>query len=272
MDTAPTLRILVRGVGDVASAVAHRLFRLGHLVALHAGPAPPVAHRRSMAFADAVFDGAARLDGVTARLADPAALAPPSWPQGVVPVLTQVLGDCAGALAWDVLVDARMRKRATPDAQRGHARLVIGLGPGFVAGGNVDVAVETAWGESLGAVVTYGAVADLAGEPRAIAGIGRDRLVYAPVAGIWRTGFDIGAPVSAGQLVGHVADAPVVAPLAGILRGVTRHGVPVAAGSKILEVDPRGEAGRAALHGIGERPARIAEGVVAALRELRPPP
>src|SRR5262245_16970513 len=60
--------VLVRGVGDVGSAVAHRLFSDGYAVALHDSPRPATTRRR-MAFADAVFDGAARLDGVEARLA-----------------------------------------------------------------------------------------------------------------------------------------------------------------------------------------------------------
>lgn len=33
--------VLLRGIGDVASAVAYRLFLDGHAVAIHGGPAPP---------------------------------------------------------------------------------------------------------------------------------------------------------------------------------------------------------------------------------------
>ena len=64
--------VLVRGVGDVGSAVAAVLFRAGYAVALHDAPAP-AAPRRGMAFADAVFDGAAVLDGLTALRVDTAA-------------------------------------------------------------------------------------------------------------------------------------------------------------------------------------------------------
>jgi xanthine dehydrogenase accessory factor len=49
-------RVLVRGVGDVGSAVAVVLFRAGFAAALHDEPSP-TAMRRGMAFADAVFDG-----------------------------------------------------------------------------------------------------------------------------------------------------------------------------------------------------------------------
>ncbi len=65
-------RCLVRGAGDVGSAVAHALFRAGHAVVIHDDPAP-TAHRRRMAFVDSVFDGSATLDGVTARRVNDAA-------------------------------------------------------------------------------------------------------------------------------------------------------------------------------------------------------
>ena len=52
--------VLVRGVGDVGSAVAAVLFRTRYRVALHDEPAPATP-RRGMAFTDAVFDGVAVL-------------------------------------------------------------------------------------------------------------------------------------------------------------------------------------------------------------------
>ena len=66
------ITVLVRGTGDVASAVAHALHHAGYAVALHE-EGPPTTSRRAMAFADAVFDGTACLAGPTAeRVDDPA--------------------------------------------------------------------------------------------------------------------------------------------------------------------------------------------------------
>jgi hypothetical protein len=62
-----------------------------------------------------------------------------------------------------VLVDAPMRKRNRLKTQHGLAPLTIGLGPNFVVGKTVDLAVETAWGEALGRVVTHGATRPLRG-------------------------------------------------------------------------------------------------------------
>jgi xanthine dehydrogenase accessory factor len=254
--------VLVRGIGDVGSAVAHRLFSAGHAVAIHDGPAPATT-RRTMAFTDAVFDGQATLAGVAAIRADgleqAAALL---TARDTIPVVVANFTPALAALTPTILVDARMRKRAVPETQRGLAPLTIGLGPNFVAGETVDLAIETAWGDDLGAVIARGPTRALAGEPRPLAGHARDRFVYAPTAGTFRSGYRIGDPVSDGQLIARIGDTPLAAPLAGTIRGLTRDGVPVAAGTKVIEIDPRGGPPPA---GLGERPARIAEGVLRAV-------
>ena len=110
--------VLVRGSGDVGSAVAVVLHRAGIGVAIHE-IAAPAAPRRGMAFADAVFDGSAELDGVRARRIDDVdELAAAVAGGEIVPVSTASLDDVLTALEPDVLVDARMRKRAVPESQR----------------------------------------------------------------------------------------------------------------------------------------------------------
>ena len=263
---ARALVVVVLGTNDVASAVAHRLFSAGHAVVLAEGPAPTVT-RRGMAFADAVFDGEAELAGLQARRVESVAEAEALLAsRAAIPVLVGWSPlDLAGSLRPDALVDARMRKRARPETLRGLAPLTVGLGPGFAAGEQVDLAVETAWGEDLGRVITSGSTRPLEGEPREIAGHARDRYVYAPVAGVFETTRQIGELVEAGEPLARIGEAVLRAPLGGAVRGLTRSGVPVSAGTKVIEIDPRGAAGQ--VYGIGERPARIAEGVLAAIRE-----
>ncbi len=258
--------VVVRGVGDVGSAVAHRLFRAGYRVIIH-DTGLPTTPRRRMAFTDAVFDGKAVLDGVTAVRVDDLAELPLVLSEGeIVPVVVADLREILVTVRPDVVVDARMRKRSQPEVQRGLAPLTIGLGPNFVTGENVDLAVETSW-EDLGRVIEDGPTRVLSGEPRPIAGHGRDRVVYSPVDGVFQTTLDIGDCVERGQPVAGVENVELKAPLDGVLRGLTRDGVPVRVGTKVIEVDPRG--GGAIVEGIGERPGRIADGV---LRGLRPHP
>lgn len=255
--------MLVRGSGDVGSAVAHRLFGSGHPVVIH-DLALPAAPRRGMAFTDAVFDGACVLEGVQARRVDdldalPDALAERAW----VCVTTLDLGIVLAAARPDVLVDARMRKRAHPEAQLELAPLTIGLGPNFVAGTTTHLAIETIWGDDLGTVLADGPTKALAGEPRSFDGHARDRFVYAPASGVLRTDAAIGQRVRRGEAVASIGDATLPAPLDGILRGLTHDGVPVEIGAKVVEVDPRGEL--KAVMGLGPRPKRIAEGVSEAI-------
>jgi xanthine dehydrogenase accessory factor len=252
-------RVLIRGSGDVGSAVAHVLLRRGHAV-LICDVALPAAPRRGMAFADAIFDGSCDLDGVRARRVDD--LTDLRGADEVL-VTTAPLEEALAAFAPDVLVDARMRKRAEPERQRRLAPLTIGLGPNFVAGETTDLAIETQWGEHLGTVVERGPTRPLGGEPRDFQGHARDRFVYAPVAGTFRTQMQIAQRVSAGEHVASIGDERLAAPLDGILRGLVHDGVPVERGAKVLEVDPRGDPSK--VFGVGVRPARIAEGVLAAI-------
>lgn len=248
---------LVRGSAEIASGVAHALFKAGFPVVLHE-VATPTAIRRRMAFTDAVFDGTAILSGVTAQRADSrAALSSMLARRRFLPVSIAPLAELLRALPWAAVVDARMRLR--PEPQMRLAPLSIGIGPGFVAGQSVVVAIETAW-EQLGRIVTRGATM-AAGEPETLAGIGAERYICAPISGTFHSRYDIGHWVTAGDIIGQLDDVPLAAPLTGVLRGIARDGVPVSAGAEVIEVDPRGW--DAVYSGIGERPFKVAEAVLA---------
>jgi xanthine dehydrogenase accessory factor len=259
--------VLVRGSGDVGSAVAVVLHRAGYGVAIHEVAAPS-APRRGMALADAVFDGSCSLDGVEARRVDDLDELPAVVQDGgEIAVTTAALDGVLAALRPAVLVDARMRKRATPERQLELAPLTIGLGPNVIAGQTTHLAIETQWGDALGTVLEAGATRQLGGEPRSFDGHARDRFVYAPVAGVLRTSASIAQRVRAGEVVATIADRELRAPLDGILRGLTHDGVEVQEGLKVVEVDPRGDASK--VTGIGERPRRIGEGVLRAIERVR---
>ena len=255
-------RCLVRGSGDVGSAVAHALFTAGFAVAMHDVGAPAYP-RRGRAFLDALFDGTVELDGVTALRVDRLDAFGRRLRESHVGLTSQAFDAAVAAWKAEILVDARMRKRQVAEPQRSLAPLVIGIGPGFAAGQTAHLVVESAWGGDMGRVISHGSSAPFTGVPRTIGGYGSERYRYAPADGRFVTDAKLGVHVCRGEVIGRVGDFEVDAPIDGVIVGLTRGGVELHAGAKILEVDPRGRPELA--FGIGERPRRIGEGVLCAI-------
>lgn len=259
---ANTLRVLVLGGGDIGSAIAHRLFRLGIRVLVSDRAQSPHA-RRGMAFTDAIYDGEASLAGVRARHVADMAAVEACWQEAeAVPVVVLPEPQILATRQFDVLIEATMRRYQMPPDARALAPLVIGLGPGYVPGENCHLAIETQWGELMGSVLRDAPAADRAGGPRPLDGIARERFAIAPCSGVWRTEAVLGQRVAAGDLLGQLEQAEIRAPISGHVRGLTRAGIAVQAGQRLLEVDPRAEP---QIFGLGERPQAIARGVVEAL-------
>jgi len=258
------LNILVRGCGDVGSAVAHCLFQAGYGIVMHDSTLPTTT-RRKMSFADAIFDGDAILDGVESkRINRLLFLSDLLIEHKIIPIVTSDLTVIFETLHPQVLIDARMRKHSQPESQTHLAALTIGLGPNFVAGETTHLVIETARGDFLGQIIERGSTSPLQGEPNEIDGHARDRYVYAPSAGIFHTIHQIGDKVENGEEVARIDSTLLFAPLSGVLRGLTHDGVPVKIRTKVIEIDPRIE--NAQIKGITERPARIAQGVLQAIQ------
>jgi|GEM_PF-192566 len=268
-------RVAVLGAGDVGAAVAHALHHAGYRVLLVEGEAP-TATRRGMCFVDAVFDGASSLAGLTALRVNQPEQAETAWrldfwlPLAVAPDLPCWLE----RLGIDLLVDARMRKHNAVQADlRPLARCTVGLGPGYIAGYNATVVVETAWGDELGRVIEAGPARQQAGDPRPILGASRQRLVCAPVDGVFCSDLAIGEAVMQRQPIGWIEGngyrVELLSPLTGSLRGLTRPGLRVKRAMRVIEVDPRRDPDLC--FGLGERPQRIAQGVLRALERRFPP-
>ncbi|MBI2454686.1 MAG: EF2563 family selenium-dependent molybdenum hydroxylase system protein [candidate division NC10 bacterium] len=233
--------VVIRGGNDIASAVAHRLFSAGYPVVILEAP-QPLTVRRGMAYASAAYEGRVTLDGVTAEHA-------PSLERALelltshsaIPVVTGGDEEILAALDPRVIVDARLRKKERSISRVTDAPLVIGLGPGFTVGVEAHLAIETNRGPSLGRIITQGEADPYTGEPIEIAGHGKDRYLYAPRSGIFRTPLDLGSHVEAGEVVGRVDGEPLTAKLAGIIRGIVKDGLRVRAGTKLVDIDPRND-------------------------------
>lgn len=254
----------IKSTSDIGSAVAHLLKKEGYCPVLLEGPSPG-AIRRLMSFAGAVHAGEAELEGLRAVRCDSLQAVMDSMERpDEIPLMVMEL-DAPLPLMASVLVDARMRKKKTPPVQIDQAPLVVGIGPGFQAGNQAHVVIESNWGEALGSVITQGGTQAYTGEHRVVGGFGAQRYLYSPKAGSFTTDLEIGAKVEAGQAVAVVSGQPMTAEISGLLRGLAYSGLRVEKDAKVVEIDPTGNLEN--ISGIKERPAKIARGVLRAIRE-----
>jgi xanthine dehydrogenase accessory factor len=230
--------VLVRGGGELASAAARLLFLSGFPVAVLERE-QPLAVRRKVSFAEAVHAGTADVEGVPGRcvLLDQVSAALEA--RQFVPVVVDPEGLSLARLRPAVLVDARMAKRNL-GTRLDDARLVIGLGPGFVAGQDVHAVVETQRGVDLGRVRWSGSAAADTMIPGNVQGYTDRRVLRAPRSGVFRAEKLIGEVVTPSARVGTVDGEPVTASIPGLLRGLVADGVAVEMGVKIGDIDPRG--------------------------------
>ncbi len=263
MRKLPELIVLIRGGGEVASGIAYRL-HLHQLRVCLTEIAAPVAVTRGTTFSEAVFDGVKEIMGVKAELV-PAQQEEIHrvWQQGNMPVIIDPEASIKDRIKPDILVDAMMAKKKT-DTRITDAPLVIGVGPGFYAGRDVHIVVESNHSHNLGRVIPEGEAEKNTGIPVEIGGLTKERVIWSPGAGIFTSDKEIGDPVIAGQVIGSVGDRPLKAPLNGMLRGLIRSGVKVSAGSKLIEVDQVHDS--AVCNIITSKMMAIGEGVLQAIK------
>ena len=271
------LLIICRGAGDLATGIIHRLHRAGHrVIALETDY--PAAIRRQVSFCEAVYDGSAAVEGVTARLvpalADaetdteiysgisdtPAAhIASEKWDSaaieavleaGEVPLLIDQKGESIALLKPDVVVDAIIAKKNLGTTIN-MAPLVIGVGPGFTAGQDVHLVIESMRGHNLARIITDGMAQSNTGVPGNIAGFTSERVIHAPAAGYIYDVRKIGDIVQKGDEIARIYPdkgsydnklseyVPVNATITGIIRGLIREGYYFKEGFKIADIDPR---------------------------------
>lgn len=271
------LLIICRGAGDLATGIIHRLHRAGHrVIALETDY--PAAIRRQVSFCEAVYDGSAAVEGVTARLvpalADaetdtetysgindtPAAhIVSEKWDSsaieavlevGEVPLLIDPKGESIALLRPDVVVDAIIAKKNLGTTIN-MAPLVIGVGPGFTAGQDVHLVIESMRGHNLARIITDGMAQPNTGVPGNIAGFTSERVIHAPAAGYIHDVRKIGDIVQKGDEIARIYRdkesydnalseyVPVNATITGIIRGLIREGYYFRKGFKIADIDPR---------------------------------
>ena len=217
--------IICRGGGDLATGIVHRLFRAGYQV-LILETAEPAAIRRQVSFCEAVYEGTATVEGVTAERIYTAKkqAVEEVLQRGRIPLLVDPDGRSIEVLKPDVVVDAIIAKKNL-GTYKEMAPLVIGIGPGFVAGKDVHLVVESMRGHNLARILETGSALANTGIPGNIGGYTKERVIHAEQM----------SPegVFSGRFVSVEATIP------GVLRGLIREGYHFQKGFKIADIDPR---------------------------------
>ena len=230
------LTVVIKGGGEIASAIAHRLTRAGFRVCLTEVPIPLAVHRGST-YCEAVFDGEKTVEGLTARLATSFEQVKEIWKEGKIPVIVDTETRIKDYLKPQVLVDATMLKHNTTTSLN-DAPLVIGVGPGFQVSKDVHLIVESYHDENLGKVLTSGTALPNTGIPLSIGGYVHERAFHAGRDGVFKAFKELGDNIKPGDIIGEVDGDPLVAEIGGVLRAVLRSDIAVKKDTKLAEIDP----------------------------------
>jgi xanthine dehydrogenase accessory factor len=255
------LTVLIKGGGEVASGVAHRLYRAHFRVCLTDTPQPQ-AVSRGVSFSEAVYDGEKELEGVVAKLVKSASEIDTVWGENKIPIIVDPKTAIKDTIRPSILIDAIMAKRNL-GTRLSDAALVIGLGPGFQAGKDVHLVVETNNSERLGEVIFAGEAEENTGIPIAIDGLTSERVLHSLGSGLFVTEREIGEQVTAGEVIASVGGQALKAPISGIVRALLRSGIQVKEGTKLVEIDQ--VASKEICYSIRARVRAIAGGVLEAI-------
>lgn len=256
--------IWVRGAGELGSAVALTLFRVGYQIIL-TERAEPLAIRRPVTFSDAVFNGESSVEEVVAVCCDHSNVLTVLGSGKIPLIVTKATPETD--LPILAIVDARMLKDSSVP-KMGEIPWSIGLGPGFEVGRNCDAIIETQRGHDLGRVLWTGQAAVNSGVPGNIGGVSKQRVIYSPAIGqvSWQVTF--GEMVTAGTILGIFnGEMEIIAPISGMVRGLISPQVTIPEKIKIADIDPRGT--EVDYRRISEKARNVARGVLEVLLVLK---
>ena len=233
------MMILIKGAGDLATGVAHRLKKCGFNIVM-TEISQPTTVRRTVAFSQAVYDKEVEVEGIKAVLAKGKEDIYKIIEEGNIPVIIDEKAEIIGEIKPDVVVDAIIAKRNL-GININDAEIVIALGPGFTAGVDCHCVVETQRGHYLGKTIYSGKAIPNTGIPGAIGGYTKERIIRAACEGVISPVSKIGDYVEKGDIVAYVNETPIYAEINGTVRGMLQEGIKVFKGMKSGDIDPRCE-------------------------------
>ncbi|MDK2563458.1 selenium-dependent molybdenum cofactor biosynthesis protein YqeB [Romboutsia sedimentorum] len=234
--------IIVRGAGDLSSAVMHKLNKCGFKV-LALEVDKPLAIRRKVSFCEAVYEKEAMVENVYCKLCKNTYEIYDALKEGKIALAVDPLGKYIEKLKPKIVIDAILAKKNI-GTSKNMAALTIALGPGFCAGKDVDVVIETMRGHNLGKIIYKGYALENTGIPGNINGMSKERVVYSKHIGVITNLVQIGDIVKKNQTIAYIKDDSeknheVRASIDGVLRGIIKNKTNIINKLKILDIDPR---------------------------------
>lgn len=237
--------VIVRGAGDLATGVVYSLYK-AHFKVVILETQHPSAIRRKVALSEAVYDGKTKVEYIEAVLVK-------SYEEALniitnkdykeIPILIDPNCEILNHIKPTFLIDAIIAKKNL-GTNKSMAKYTIALGPGFTAGKDCDIVIETMRGHNLGRMYLEGEAIPNTGIPGNIGGKEAERVIHASSDGIIENIKNIGDFVREKEVIAYIINndnkkIEVIAPFEGLLRGIIRDGFKVHNGLKIADIDPR---------------------------------
>lgn len=267
--------ILVRGGGDIASGIIQKLFRSGFNV-LVLECENPTFIRGKVSYGAAVYCGEVEIENSVSRCIGSLKKTPLTeikkgiencFSKKIIPVLIDSEIGILEHIKVLGVVDAILAKKNL-GTKKEMASITVGVGPGFTAGKDVDIAIETMRGHNLGKLIFSGSPLKNTGIPGKIGGESSLRVIYSQSSGKIEILKEIGTVVKPGEIICRIDMEEVAAPISGVVRGMITQGFQVDRGMKIADIDPRVEE-YANCFTISDKARSIGGGVLEAVMYLK---
>ncbi|AEM22546.1 Pyruvate/2-oxoglutarate dehydrogenase complex, dihydrolipoamide acyltransferase (E2) component [Brachyspira intermedia PWS/A] len=236
--------VIVRGAGDLATGIVYSLYK-AHFKVIVLETQYPSSIRRRVALSEAVYDGESKVEDIESVLVK-------SYEEALniianknykkIPILIDPNCDILKNIKPTFLIDAIIAKKNL-GTNKSMAKYTIALGPGFTAGKDCDIVIETMRGHNLGRMYLEGEAIPNTGIPGNIGGKEAERVIHASSDGIIENVKNIGDFVKEKEVIAYINNnnekIEVLATFDGLLRGIIKDGFKVHKGLKIADIDPR---------------------------------
>ena len=243
--------IIIRGGGDLASGVIQKFHRAGFDVLVLEIEKPNFI-RRKVCYGAAIYEGEVMLEGSISKYAgnilenDLFSNIESILNDKMIPVIVdsqlEILDIIKNRYSSEykviAVIDSIIAKKNLGMKQE-LAPITVALGPGFFAGKDVDIVIETMRGHDLGRLIFQGEALPNTGVPGLVGGEAELRVVHSPCEGILTIVKDIGDLVNQGDVIAKIGTEEVKATITGLIRGMITNGLYIKKGLKIADIDPR---------------------------------